>query len=153
MHAGWKMPELPKLFLKWYRVFIYGYLFYIFYVRPTIPLSYGCRKFDETNHHDHDLLVVFLSAHSMCGIVCLFVLSAPEICPVRSESSLCAQWVAKDPNFLQRRLWSDWADAQAELSLRWAYRSLCCFCRAAAKFMTVALPGLFFNNLAIREVV
>ena len=31
----------------------------------------------------------------------------------------------------QRRLWSDWADAQADLSLRWAYRSFCWFCLAA----------------------
>ena len=43
--------------------------------------------------------------------------------PVWSESSLCAQWVAKDPSFLHadRELWSDWADAQADLSLRWAH--------------------------------
>ena len=27
----------------------------------------------------------------------------------------------------QRRLWSDWADAQADLSLRWAHRSFCWF--------------------------
>ena len=51
------------------------------------------------------------------------------ICPVWSESSLCAQWVDKDPMFLhvdskdsdqtgqKQRLWSDWADAQAESSL------------------------------------
>ena len=32
----------------------------------------------------------------------------------------------------QRRLWSDWANAQADLSLRWAYRSLCWFCPEAA---------------------
>ena len=38
---------------------------------------------------------------------------------VWSESSLCAHWVAKYPS--QRRLWSDWADAQADLSLRWAH--------------------------------
>ena len=45
--------------------------------------------------------------------------------PVWSESSLCAQWVAKDPSFLHADSedsgWSDWADAQADLSLRWAY--------------------------------
>ena len=28
----------------------------------------------------------------------------------------------------QRRLWSDWADAQADLSLCWAHRSFCWFC-------------------------
>ena len=44
------------------------------------------------------------------------------ICPV-SESSLCAQWVAKVPSFLHAdsEVWSDWADAQADLSLRWAH--------------------------------
>ena len=43
--------------------------------------------------------------------------------PVWSESSLCAQWVAKDPVFLHADSedWSDWADAQADLSLRWAH--------------------------------
>ena len=43
--------------------------------------------------------------------------------PVWSESSLCAQWVAKDPRFLHADSedWSDWAYAQADLSLRWAH--------------------------------
>ena len=50
--------------------------------------------------------------------------------------ALWAQSVAKDPIFLhadrQRRLWSDWADAQADLSLRWAHMPFCWFCHAAA---------------------
>ena len=54
--------------------------------------------------------------------------------PVWSESLQCAQWVAKDPNFLHadskdsdqdwadtQGLWSDWVDAQADLSLRWMH--------------------------------
>ena len=43
--------------------------------------------------------------------------------PVWSEYSLCIQWVAKDPSFLHADSedWSDWADAQADLSLRWAH--------------------------------
>ena len=45
--------------------------------------------------------------------------------PVWSESSLCAQWVAKDPKFLhadsKSEDWSDLADAQADLSLHWAH--------------------------------
>ena len=47
--------------------------------------------------------------------------------PVWSESSLCAQWVAKDPSFLHADSedWSDWADAQADLSLRWAHMPFC----------------------------
>ena len=38
------------------------------------------------------------------------------------ESSLCAQWVAKEPSFLHKDSedWSDLADAQADLSLCWA---------------------------------
>ena len=38
------------------------------------------------------------------------------------QSSLCAQWVAKDPRFLHADSedWSDWADTKADLSLRWA---------------------------------
>ena len=41
--------------------------------------------------------------------------------PVWSESSLPAQCVAKDPRFrhADSEDWSDWADAQADLSLRW----------------------------------
>ena len=33
----------------------------------------------------------------------------------------------------QRSLWSVWADAQADLSLRWAHRSFCWFCHAQAQ--------------------
>ena len=34
----------------------------------------------------------------------------------------------------QRWLWSDCADAQTDLSLRWPYKSYCKFCRALAHF-------------------
>ena len=46
-------------------------------------------------------------------------------------------WFLSYPLSAQRRLWSDWADAQADLSLRWAYRSLCWFCHEAAHFWGV----------------
>ena len=50
--------------------------------------------------------------------------------------SLCAQWVASyGPNLSscgQQRLRSDWADAQADLSRRWAYMPFCWFCHDAA---------------------
>ena len=35
----------------------------------------------------------------------------------------------------QRRLWTDWADAQADQSLCWAHRSCCWFCHDAAHIM------------------
>ena len=36
------------------------------------------------------------------------------------------------PLSAQRRLWSDWSDAQADLSLRWAHMPFCWFCHDAA---------------------
>ena len=47
----------------------------------------------------------------------------PGIRSVWSESSRCTQLVAKDPRFLQADSedWSVWADAQADLSLRWTH--------------------------------
>ena len=47
--------------------------------------------------------------------------------PVWSEPSLCAQWVAKGSVLLQADSedWSDWADDQADLSLRWAHMPFC----------------------------
>ena len=57
------------------------------------------------------------------------------ICPVWSASLLCTQWVPKDKlsSCGQRRLWSAWADAQADLTLRWAHMPLCRFCRELVK--------------------
>ena len=34
-----------------------------------------------------------------------------------------------------QQLWSDWANAQADLSLRWAHRSYCWFCHAVVKMI------------------
>ena len=57
--------------------------------------------------------------------------------PVWSESSLCVQWVAKDPSFLHAdsKDWSDWVDAQADLSLHWVHMPFCWFCHEAAHFV------------------
>ena len=77
--------------------------------------------------------------------------------PVWSESWLYTQWVAKEPSFLnvditsasllsalrklglsaQPRLWSGWADAQADLSLRWAHMPFCWFCHEAAEIKNI----------------
>ena len=47
---------------------------------------------------------------------------------VRTKKALVLNY----PLSIQRRLWSDWMAAQADLSLRWAHRSFCWFCRATA---------------------
>ena len=60
---------------------------------------------------------------------------------VWSESSLCTQWVAKDPNFLQR-FWSDKADAQVHLSLRLAHMPFSWFCHEAAHIVCANREGM-----------
>ena len=47
-------------------------------------------------------------------------------------------WVLSYSLNVQRRLWSDWADAQADLSLRWAHMPCCWFCRTLAIFIFIA---------------
>ena len=46
-------------------------------------------------------------------------------------------WVLSYPLSAQRRLWSDWADAQADLSLRRVHMPLCWFCHEVAQIITV----------------
>ena len=50
-------------------------------------------------------------------------------CAVRLKQN----WVLSYPLSAHRRLWSDWANAQADLSLRWAQRSFCWFCHEVAQ--------------------
>ena len=83
--------------------------------------------------------------HSMCrGWRLRFFVFAWVFEPQRDknqQNDLCAQrilrsawasapWIACG----QRRLWSDWTDSQADLSLRWAHRPYFWFCYAAAHF-------------------
>ena len=68
--------------------------------------------------------------------------------PVWSETSLCAQWVAKDPSFLHADSedWSDWADAQVDLSLHWMHIPFCWFYHEAAHFI-FAITVFHFKRL------
>ena len=76
------------------------------------------------------------------------------ICPVWSESSLCTQWVAKDPSFLQADSedWSDWADAQADLSLWWVHMSFYWFCHEAAHFSFTYNHSLSLHKASIDKL-
>ena len=53
--------------------------------------------------------------------------------PFGSESSLYAQWVAKDPRFLHADSEDSGQIAQADLSLRWAHLPFWWFCHVAAQ--------------------
>ena len=76
---------------------------------------------------------------------------SPGIRPVWSESSLSA-W-RKLGSFTtlwaHSRLWSNWADAQADLSLRWAHIPFCCFCLEAAHIHL----NLYFKLFTIYHIV
>ena len=73
-----------------------------------------------------------------------------QIHPVWSESSLCAELVAKDPSFLHADSedWSDWADAQANLSLRWAHSHFVGFVMSWLIWLSAMfeLQGKFFRS-------
>ena len=45
-----------------------------------------------------------------------------------------------------RRLWSHWADAQTDLGLRWAHRSVCWFCHEAAQIKTQSSQSMKIRN-------
>ena len=63
--------------------------------------------------------------------------------PVWSELSLGAQWVAKDPSVFHADSedYSDWADAQADLSLRWAHTHFVCFVMSRLIFTFIFQGG------------
>ena len=53
----------------------------------------------------------------------------------------------------QRRLWSDWANAQADLSVRWVHMPFCWFCHEAVHFMlTVSLPFRFYDKGLVSDI-
>ena len=53
-------------------------------------------------------------------------------------------WVLSYPSIAQRRLWSAWADTQADLSLRWAHILFCWFCHALAHTLDWLQSFLFY---------
>ena len=58
-------------------------------------------------------------------------------------------WVLSYPLSAQQRLWSDWVDAQADLSLCWAHRSFCWFCHEAAQILSITMYFHFTHNYQI----
>ena len=50
------------------------------------------------------------------------------------------------PLSAQRRLWSDWMDAQSDLRFRWVHRSFCLFCHASAQTVLMNTAIFSFSN-------
>ena len=59
-------------------------------------------------------------------------------------------WILSYTLSAQRRLWSDWAGAQADLSLRWAHSHFVCFVMSRLRFGNNVqnLPTVFCNAKA-----
>ena len=55
-------------------------------------------------------------------------------------SGMKKAWVLSYPLSTQRRLWSDWADAQADLSLRWAHTHFAGFIKG--RLMSLSLSAV-----------
>ena len=92
-----------------------------------LPLCLTCTRATAWQNQQNDMCAQQRLRSGGCSL---------GIRPVWSESSLCALRIAQEgPNASlcgQRRPWLEWANAQADLSLRWAHRSFCWFCHAAA---------------------
>ena len=56
-------------------------------------------------------------------------------------------WVFSYPLSAQRRLWSDWADTQADMSLYWAHMPFCWFCHEAAQILLVLILTKVLHKL------
>ena len=61
-------------------------------------------------------------------------------------------WVLSYPLSAQRRLWSDWADAQADLSLCRAHMPFCWFCHEAAQIINYVLGYWFSFRLRFHKL-
>ena len=59
-------------------------------------------------------------------------------------------WVLSNPLSAQRKLWSDWADTQADLSLRWVQRSFCWFCHAAAHIAKFGVIFILYHGVSFK---
>ena len=64
-----------------------------------------------------------------------------------SAVRLKQNWVLSYPLSAQRRLWSDWADAQADLSLRWAQKSFYWVCHEVAQ--NASSSSLYMQHIYI----
>ena len=54
-----------------------------------------------------------------------------------TDTCMKKPWVLSYPLSAQKLRWSDWTDAQADLSLCWAHRWFCLFCRAQAQIVLI----------------
>ena len=136
----------------------------------TAPLAwFGSALFAQTYLSENIWIII------NCSYVLRFLIQHMSSITTKPENDLCSQrrlrsaWASAQSDqsslsawrnigplttyWVRSEDWLGWADAQADLSLRWAQRSFCCFCRAAAhipKLQTVHLP-LFRRKFSDRR--
>ena len=119
--------------------------------RKSARTSWSCRHLTDHNLPSFNIRFVTYATNLMLATIVTKVLlsglmtkSTKCMCVKRrlrsawasaqsDQSSLSAQWVAKDPSFLHADSedWSNLAYAQADLNLRWALMPFCWFCHEA----------------------
>ena len=119
--------EFFKLVRKWY-VKYFCEIFYFFFIWLLV-LHLIQIKFEPPRDQTNKMTVRPAKTQISLGI-----------CPVWSASSLWAQWVAKDPSFLNAD--SEDSDQTGQIprligSLRWAHMPFCWFCQEAAHFSLI----------------
>ena len=97
---------------------------------------------------DHSLLYVHMSFCWFCLAITLsqnaYYHMQKCICPVWSESSLCTQWVAKDPSFLH-------ADSQDSDQTGWMPRLIWVFVGCTDHFVDFVMRQLVFILIHIES--
>ena len=121
----------------------------------------------------HRLICAFVvrCLDSIRPLVSIPEISSLYIAPVTAQACLSVPWlkitslirvfavrlkkvcVLCYPLSAQRRLWSDWVDTQADLSLRWAHMPFCWFCHEALKCKMTSLSSNPQNAEWLGQVV
>ena len=104
-------------------------------LQRLLTLMTGCPygAIDEFTWTPHDKTNKMTGAPSKDSDQSGHLVSLIRVFAVHSVGS----WGPKVSSCGQQRLWSDWVDVQADLSLRWVHRSFCWFCHAAAHIIPV----------------
>ena len=109
-------------------------------------INYSYQTLNELPH-DKTYMSVCWFCHEAAQILFVSLVSDKAIWlkfPASSQSDQSLRCPHEEslgpyPLSAQRRLRSDWADAQADLSLHWVHMSVCWFCHEAAQILFVSL--------------
>ena len=128
--------SLTKMWLAWLFCFLYTPALFTFIVKDvhdTLVTFPTLKDMGLTNESCHDKINKVTCAPSEDSDPTGLIPSRIRVFAVRFIGSLGPKLSSGG----QRRPWSDWADAQADLSLRGAHRSFCWFCHEVAQMIII----------------